>query len=109
MDRVIPDKVVKVYPNSKPWVSKSLKVLLNRKRRAFREGDLPQLHRLKREVKSEIRRAKQCNKAKREQKFSNLGSAWDGMQTITGTHNRRNRKVALEGFGCDKQLDDVFS
>lgn len=35
VDRVIADKVVKVYPNSKPWVSKSLKVLLNRKRRAF--------------------------------------------------------------------------
>lgn len=37
---IVPDKVVKVYPNSKPWVSKSLIVLLNCKRKSFKDGNL---------------------------------------------------------------------
>lgn len=44
---VIPDKTVKVYPNSKPWVSKSLKSLLQEKKRAFMEGNSTQLHEVK--------------------------------------------------------------
>ncbi|KAK0150009.1 hypothetical protein N1851_009244 [Merluccius polli] len=31
-DHVIPDKTVKIYPNNKPWVSKSLKMLLHQHR-----------------------------------------------------------------------------
>lgn len=38
---VIPTKVFKVYPNSKPWVSKSLKSLLHKKKMAFKEGNPP--------------------------------------------------------------------
>ncbi len=34
-DVVIPDKIIKVYPNSRPWVSKALKVLLNKKAPSF--------------------------------------------------------------------------
>lgn len=34
-DCVIPKKSVKIFPNSKPWVSKTLKNLLNKKRKAF--------------------------------------------------------------------------
>ena len=36
-DTVIPIKAVKVYTNSKPWVTKSLKGLLCEKNRAFTE------------------------------------------------------------------------
>ena len=38
-DIVIPKKYVKVYPNNKPWVTKSLKNALNRKQKAFLKGD----------------------------------------------------------------------
>lgn len=35
VDSVIPEKVLKIYPNSKPWVSRNLKCLLIKKRTAF--------------------------------------------------------------------------
>jgi len=46
VDNVIPDKIVQVYPNNKPWVRKSLKVLLNKKRQAFREGNFLEMKKL---------------------------------------------------------------
>ena len=35
IDDIIPTKVVRCFPNSKPWVTNDLKVLLNEKKRAF--------------------------------------------------------------------------
>lgn len=34
-DTVVPAKTVKTYPNSKPWVSRHLEVLLNKKKQAL--------------------------------------------------------------------------
>lgn len=106
VDNVIPDKIVQVYPNNKPWVRKSLKLLLNKKRQAFREGNFLELNELKKEIRIEIRRAKQGYKEKIEKDFGgrNLCSAWDGMRTVIGTRREKNVKVVLEGFSCDSLL-----
>ncbi len=39
-DTVIPKKVVKIYPNNKPWLRKQLKDLLKKKKLAFRQNNL---------------------------------------------------------------------
>ncbi len=39
-DMLIPCKTVKIFPNNKPWFTKSLKALMNERCRAFYEGDL---------------------------------------------------------------------
>ncbi len=36
-DMLIPVKYFKKFPNSKPWVTKSLKILLSKRNRAFNE------------------------------------------------------------------------
>ena len=38
-DMLVPQKTVKVYPNNKPWISKSLKSTLNQKQIAFQCGN----------------------------------------------------------------------
>lgn len=38
-DVVIPLKTVKIYPNNKTWVSRHLKVLLNQKKQAPKQGN----------------------------------------------------------------------
>lgn len=35
VDTIIPTKTLTVYPNDKPWVSKELKILINKKRKAY--------------------------------------------------------------------------
>ncbi len=96
-DIMIPDKTVKIYPDSKPWVSKSL---MNKKRQAFKWGSLSELKRLQKEVKYEVRRAKQTYKEEVEDKLcsNKLVSAWDLMKTMTGLQDICRKKVVLDGF-----------
>ena len=35
VDEVIPSKNVLIYPNNKPWVSKELKSVINKKKKCF--------------------------------------------------------------------------
>ena len=51
-DTVIPKKAVKIYPNSKPRVSKHLKILLKREKQAFKMGNLSELNSLQKEIKT---------------------------------------------------------
>lgn len=95
---VIPPKNFRVYPNSKPWVSRSLKTLLDKKNKAFKERNVTELHNLQKEIKREVRTGKTRYKDKIEAqlKLKNLGSAWEGMKTITGLKERDKIKVSLD-------------
>lgn len=61
---------------------------------------------MKKEIRSEIRRAKLGYKEKIEKDFGgrSLRSAWDGMETVIGTRREKNVKVVLEGFSSDNLL-----
>lgn len=107
---VLPDKIVKIYPNSRPWVSKFLRILLNKKRQAFKQGKLSEFNRLQKEVNFEVRRAKQTYKEKVEDKLSSnsLGSAWDVMKTMTGLQDSKCRKkVVLDCFDSKSLADNL--
>ena len=100
-----------MYPNSKPWVTKAFRALLYRKRQAFRAGNLPEVEKLKKEVKHEMARAKRSYKEKLEEQLvnNNLGSAWDSMKTIIGTKKTRNPNLVLDGFTCDRKLAQTLN
>jgi hypothetical protein len=36
---IVPTKEIKLYPNNKPWISRSLKNTIKEKRAAFQSGD----------------------------------------------------------------------
>lgn len=55
VDMIIPSKKVVIYPNNKPWVTKELKSVINRKKKTFYLGDLVEKKAVSREVKNEIR------------------------------------------------------
>ena len=105
-DTVIPKKAVKIYPNSKPRVSKHLKILLKREKQAFKMGNLSELNSLQKEIKHEIKRAKLCYKQTVENKLrnNNSGSAWDSIRTMTGLNDKTKKRVMLEGFTSDMSL-----
>ncbi len=54
-DMLIPVKSFKKFPNSKPWVTKSLKILLSKRNRAFKEGDAVEYFRLKKKLSVKLR------------------------------------------------------
>lgn len=103
---VIPEKTIKVYPNSKPWVTNSLRSLLQKKNKAFREGNTTELRCIQKDTKREVKAGKIRYKEKLEAQLraNNLGSAWDGMNTITGLKESGKKKVSLANYNCDQQL-----
>lgn len=105
-DIVVPVKSVKTYPNSKPWVSRHLKVLLNKKKQAFKQGNVTELTSVQKEIKQDIRRAKLSYKQKIEDKLSNnnLGSAWDSISYMVGRNDNVKKRVSLDGFTSDLVL-----
>lgn len=57
-------KTITLYPNNKPWVSKSLKSFLNRKKIAYYQGDIIEQREAQKLVRNEITLAKMQYKNK---------------------------------------------
>ncbi|KAI4885338.1 hypothetical protein NFI96_001847 [Prochilodus magdalenae] len=86
VDSTVPTRTVKCYPNNKPWVTKDIKALLNKKKRAFRAGDREEVRTTQGELKRTIREAK-------DRYRRNMREVWSGMRTITGFRSSNNRGV----------------
>ena len=72
MDGIVPARTVRCYPNNKPWVTKEIKAIINRKKRAFRVGNREELRDIQRELKSKIKEAKDSYRRKLEWKLTPL-------------------------------------
>ncbi|KAI4877531.1 hypothetical protein NFI96_027122, partial [Prochilodus magdalenae] len=81
VDSTVPTRTVKCYPNNKPWVTKDIKALLNKKKRAFRAGDREEVRTPQRELKRTIREAKDGYRRKHD----NMREVWSGMKSIAIT------------------------
>lgn len=51
-DSIIATESVKCYPNNKPWVTKDIKALLNRKKRALRSANREAVREVQNELKA---------------------------------------------------------
>ena len=84
-DLVVPCKSVKCYNNNKPWVTKDLKVLLNKKKSLIASKDKEQLRSVQKEINNVIAECKNNYKNKIERLFkSDSRSAWQGLKQLTG-------------------------
>ena len=85
-DSVVPTVTVCCFPNNKPWVTRDIKVLLNEKKKAFRDGDRKQMRRVQRELKERIQQGKDSYRRKLEHKLqqNNLKDVWSDLRSITG-------------------------
>ena len=66
----IPQKTVKVFPNNKPWITKAVKDVINKKKQIFGQGDKIKLKEVQKELKRVIKMEKEKYKTKIEQKFT---------------------------------------
>ncbi|KAK0131578.1 hypothetical protein N1851_033754 [Merluccius polli] len=86
VDNVVPAKKVKCFANNKPWITSDLKGLLNKKKKAFRDGDGELLKSVQKELRVRLRENKEAYRRKLESKLqqNNIRDVWHGMKTITG-------------------------
>ncbi|KAI3362817.1 hypothetical protein L3Q82_001864 [Scortum barcoo] len=84
---VSPVKTVRCYPNNKPWVTREVKTVLNKKKAAFRSRDREAMKAAQQEVKHCVKEAKDSYRRKVEQKLreNNMREVWEGVKTITDT------------------------
>ncbi|KAK0135164.1 RNA-directed DNA polymerase from mobile element jockey [Merluccius polli] len=109
MDVVAPARTVRCFPNNKPWVTRGVKAVLNKKKAAFRRGDKEAMKAAQREVKVCLRDAKESYRRKVEQKLqeNNMREVWNGVKTITGY----KAKSSSEGGTLERanELNNFFN
>ena len=85
-DMIIPTKTTKVFPNNNPWITKSIKALLNEKKIAFRTGDREHRKRIQTRLRAELRKGQRTFKDKIEKQFGtgSMKDVLEGLKTVTG-------------------------
>ncbi|KAJ8046472.1 hypothetical protein HOLleu_05150 [Holothuria leucospilota] len=92
VDNVIPKKEVKVFPNNKPWITKKVKTVINKKKGLFKKGDSSALREVQKELKRVIAQEKAAYRDKIESLFTdnNMRRVWDGIRLMSGYRNNSN-------------------
>ena len=95
---VLPEVRHKIYPNNKPWITKDIRSLLERKHKAFRDGDLVGKRNVQKEINYQIRLSKKNYGKTIEDLFRQHDSkkAWAGLKLITGIGRKTNSFVPVE-------------
>ena len=83
---VIPEKMSRIYPNSKPWVRHQLKGLLREKQAALRKGDTLERKRVQHRIKKMTVKCKKEYANEVEQRFrsGSIKQVWDSMKKMSG-------------------------
>ena len=86
IDTLLETKEIKIYSNSKPWITAELKQLLKERYTAFKEGDQPRVKLLQRKLDGKIRAEKKKYTEKLENNLKRCDSRqyWKNIATITG-------------------------
>jgi hypothetical protein len=110
---IVPAKEIKLYPNNKPWISKSLKNTIKEKRAAFQSGDEAEKKRIQKKLREEIRQAKLEYKKKVESQFEsgNMRNAWQGLKSLTGQNKPQSGSCPLteeERTDFSNNLNDFY-
>ena len=98
VDSVIPSKHITIFPNNKPWVTKDLKGVLNKKKRVFFQGTTDEKKQVNREVRGAIRKAKEKYRKKIESKFRAV-AVFVLLGKVSGTWQLLTRRLHLVGQG----------
>ena len=61
VERAIPQKTVKMFPNNKPWITKRIRSIINRKKLAFQKKYKEEYKSVQKELKEEVRKEKEQN------------------------------------------------
>ena len=93
-DMIIPTKTIKVSPNNKPWITKSVTALLNEKKIAFQKGDKEHRKQIQTRLRAELRKGQRIFKEKIEKQFGSgrMKDAWEGLKTLTGETKRNSNE-----------------
>ena len=84
-------KTIKIYPNSKPWMTKEAKTKLKEKHSILRTDDPAALKRIQKEVSREVKKGKAAyrEKLRKQLEQGDVRGAWQSLNTITDRKARQ--------------------
>ncbi|KAI4903276.1 hypothetical protein NFI96_004892 [Prochilodus magdalenae] len=108
-ENVLPKKTIKVFPNQKPWVNKSVPALIKSRDEAFRSGDRLAYSAARRNLKKAIKEAKHSYKQRIEEHFENNNpcSMWNGIKALTDY--KTNTLQASDDISLPDVLNQFFA
>lgn len=91
VDVIVATRVVKAYPNNKPWITKDVKLLVNEKKRLMNPRDRDQLRALQKRIDRKISDEKKVYKNKVEALFKSNRSkeAWRGLKMLCSSKSKK--------------------
>jgi hypothetical protein len=110
-DMLIPAKEVKVYANSKPWVTKDIADTLKARQQKFKEGDTQAVKDLQRELRARVKENKKKFKQKVEASFktNNPRQLWQSLNTVTGYKPTKKNINADNAQKLADELNQFYS
>ena len=113
IESVIPTKTIKLYPNNKPWITKSLKSTINEKKLAFRSGDRIKQKEVQKKLKGELRKGMLEYKEKVQKEFQkgNMRDVFKGIKILTGQDKapqKKSDKTQEERSAFAENLNDFY-
>ncbi len=107
-DMIIPKKPINIFSNNKPWLTKSLKNIINLRNISFIQGDETRNRELQKQVKREIKAAKVSYKDKVQTllKSGNSRPAWEGVKSIMGMNSKKS-PISLNGKSDSELANDL--
>ena len=104
------DKIIRVFPNQKPWMTSQVHTLLRARDAAFRSGDRALYRAARADLKSGITRAKADHKERIESHLSsnNAREVWRGIHNITNFKGC-NASTADMSASLAEELNSFFA
>lgn len=109
-DSVTVEKQIRVYPNTKPWMTREVQNLLQERNSAFRSGDEGMYSAARSSLKRGIRQAKAAYRQKIEDCFQSHNSrqVWQGIQHITN-HRPSTKSTDSVDTSLAEELNIFFA
>jgi len=111
IDNVTVNKLIRVFPNQKPWMTSEVYKLLKARDWAFRLGDKALYSTARNDLKRGINTAKRAYKEKIENLVSDNDPrrVWQGLQHLTNYQGRKKIVTTTNGVLLAEELNNFFA
>ena len=109
-DNVVPQKEVITYANNKPYITKEIKMCINKKKLAFRNQDRLAVSLAQKELNGLLSKARTKHKELLENKLnmSNPKQLWDSMKSLTNMQPSRKCVYTSDDLQKAKDLNNFY-
>lgn len=111
VDSIIPQKVVRTYPNNKPYITREIKDSIKMKKKAYKSGDIVGLRSAQKDLNRQLRSARTRYKEQAEQHLlkTDTKGLWKSIRGMTNMTPKRKPMVACNELERANELNMFYT